>query len=96
MLDPGRGTYVRLIPLGNGYRYVGEWWFDGRRQEATLNFGMRSSVQCTAAKAVRAPGAESQSRPIRLGYAFIASVAQSTTEGHAQAQPAYHAYVPNT
>jgi hypothetical protein len=46
-LGPGRGVHVRLIPLGNGYRYAGRGiWFDGIRQEATLNFGMRSSVQC--------------------------------------------------
>ena len=51
VLGPGRGTHVRLIPLGNGYRYAGRGvWFDGVRQEATLNFGMRSSVQCTVLK----------------------------------------------
>jgi len=51
VLGPGRGTHVRLIPLGNGYRYAGRGvWFDGIRQEATLNFGPRSSVQCTVLK----------------------------------------------
>jgi len=51
VLGPGRGTHVRLIPLGNGYRYAGRGiWFDGIRQEATLNFGPRSSIQCTVLK----------------------------------------------
>ena len=50
-LGPRRGVHVRLIPLGNGYRYAGRGiWFDGIRQEATLNFGMRSSVQCKVLK----------------------------------------------
>ena len=50
-LGPGRGVHVRLVPLGNGYRYAGRGvWFDGIRQEATLNFGMRSSVQCRVLK----------------------------------------------
>ena len=50
-LGPGRGVHVRLVPLGNGYRYAGRGvWFDGIRQEATLNFGMRSSVQCKVLK----------------------------------------------
>jgi hypothetical protein len=52
VLGPGRGTHVRLIPLGNGYRYAGRGvWFDGIRQEATLFFGMHSSpVQCQVLK----------------------------------------------
>src|SRR5437763_6476 len=51
VLGRGRGAHVRLIPLGNGYRYAGQGiWFDGIRQEATLNFGKHSSVQCTVVK----------------------------------------------
>ena len=42
---------MRLMPLGIGYRYAGPGvWFDGVRQNATLNFGMRSAVQCTVVK----------------------------------------------
>ena len=51
VLGPRRGTHVRLMPLGIGYRYAGRGvWFDGVRQNATLNFGMHSSVQCTVMK----------------------------------------------
>ena len=51
VLAPGRGLHVRLMPLGIGYRYAGRGvWFDGVRQNATLNFGMHSSVQCTVLK----------------------------------------------
>ena len=52
VLAPGRGVHVRLMPLGNGYRYAGRGvWFDGIRQDATLFFGMHSPpVQCTVTK----------------------------------------------
>ena len=51
LLGPGRGVHVRLMPLGIGYRYAGRGvWFDGVRENATLNFGMHSSVQCTVLK----------------------------------------------
>jgi hypothetical protein len=51
VLGRGRGLHVRLMPLGIGYRYAGRGvWFDGVRQNATLNFGMHSSVQCTVVK----------------------------------------------
>ena len=34
--------------FGIRYRYAGKGvWFDGVRQNATLNFGMYSAVQCT-------------------------------------------------
>jgi hypothetical protein len=50
-LGPGRGAHVRLIPVGNGYRYAGRGvWFDGIRKDVTLNFGVHSSVQCTVVK----------------------------------------------
>jgi hypothetical protein len=45
---PGRGVHVRLIPMGNGYRYAGRGiWLDGIRQVAVLNFGKRHAVACT-------------------------------------------------
>jgi hypothetical protein len=52
VLAPGHGVHVRLMPLGNGYRYAGRGvWFDGIRQDATLFFGMhRPPVQCTVMK----------------------------------------------
>ena len=51
VLRPGRGLHMRLMPLGIGYRYAGRGvWFDGVRQNATLNFGMHSAVQCTVVK----------------------------------------------
>ena len=51
VLGPGRGLHMRLMPLGIGYRYAGPGvWFDGVRQNATLNFGMHSAVQCTVVK----------------------------------------------
>ena len=52
VLGRGRGTHVRLVPLGNGYRYAGRGvWFDGIRQDATLFFGMHTPpVQCTVVR----------------------------------------------
>ena len=51
VLGAGRGLHMRLMPLGIGYRYAGPGvWFDGVRQNATLNFGMHSAVQCTVVK----------------------------------------------
>jgi hypothetical protein len=41
-------TYVRLIPMGNGYRYAGRGiWFDGKGAEGRLFFGQHRSVACT-------------------------------------------------
>lgn len=48
---PHRATYVRLVPMGVGYRYAGKGiWFDGLRENALLNFGDRSSVACTVSQ----------------------------------------------
>jgi hypothetical protein len=45
---PHRATYVRLVPMGVGYRYAGKGiWLDGLRGNALLNFGNHSSVACT-------------------------------------------------
>jgi hypothetical protein len=46
MTSPG-GTHIRLMPMGDGYRYAGRGiWFDGKYTEATLYFGQRSAVSC--------------------------------------------------
>jgi hypothetical protein len=51
VLGRGRGLHVRLMPLGIGYRYAGRGvWFDGVRQNATLNFGVNNAVQCTVVR----------------------------------------------
>jgi hypothetical protein len=45
---PHRPTYVRLVPMGVGYRYAGRGiWLDGLRENAILNLGKNSSVACT-------------------------------------------------
>ena len=47
-LSPRSGTYMRLVPMGVGYRYIGHGiWLDGVRDEAVLNFGKNRSVACT-------------------------------------------------
>ena len=50
MLQTGMGHAVRLrlVPMGNGYRYEGGGiWFDGVRGDAVLNWGRRDEVPCT-------------------------------------------------
>jgi hypothetical protein len=45
---PHHPAYVRLVPMGVGYRYAGRGiWLDGLRENAILNFGKNSSVACT-------------------------------------------------
>jgi len=42
-----RRIYVRLVPMGDGYRYAGRGiWFDGNLEEAVLNFGTPAAVPC--------------------------------------------------
>jgi hypothetical protein len=42
-----RSIYVRLVPMGVGYRYAGKgFWIDGWRENASVNFGNNSSVAC--------------------------------------------------
>jgi hypothetical protein len=44
---PRRSIYVRLVPMGVGYRYAGKgFWIDGWRENASVNFGNNSSVAC--------------------------------------------------
>jgi hypothetical protein len=39
--------HVRLIPMGDGYRYAGRGvWLDGIRGDATLHFGQHRAVDC--------------------------------------------------
>lgn len=46
--SPRHATHVRLIPMGDGYRYAGRGiWFDGKRDIAVLYFGKHSAVNCT-------------------------------------------------
>lgn len=41
-------TYVRLVPMGVGYRYAGKGiWLDGHRGNALLNFGKNHAVACS-------------------------------------------------
>jgi hypothetical protein len=40
-------VHMRLIPMGDGYRYAGRGiWFDGKRDTAILYFGKYSAVNC--------------------------------------------------
>jgi hypothetical protein len=44
----GRAVHLRLMPMGNGYRYAGQgMWFDGVRGEAVLDWGSRDAVPCS-------------------------------------------------
>ncbi len=45
--SPRHAAHVRLIPMGDGYRYAGRGiWFDGKRDVAVLYFGKTSAVNC--------------------------------------------------
>lgn len=45
---PHNATYVRLVPMGVGYRYAGKGiWLDGLRGNAQLNFSNNKSVACS-------------------------------------------------
>jgi len=45
---PHKATYVRLVPMGVGYRYAGKGiWLDGLRGNALLNLSKNSAVACT-------------------------------------------------
>lgn len=47
-LSPRHSAHVRLVPMGDGYRYAGRGiWFDGKRDVAVLYFGKNSAVNCT-------------------------------------------------
>ena len=43
-----QSIHVRLIPMGDGYRYAGRGiWFDGKREVAILYFGEKHETNCT-------------------------------------------------
>ena len=43
-----RAVHVRLVPMGNGYRYAGRGlWLDGLRSDAELHLGKSRAVSCT-------------------------------------------------
>jgi hypothetical protein len=43
----GRAIHLRLVPMGEGYRYEGGGiWFDGIRDTAVLDWGTRHEVPC--------------------------------------------------
>lgn len=43
-----QSIHVRLIPMGDGYRYAGRGiWFDGKRDVAVLYFGDYNATNCT-------------------------------------------------
>ena len=49
-LAPNRGVHVRLIPMGDGYRYAGRGlWLDGIRDRAYLYFGKERPFACKVA-----------------------------------------------
>jgi hypothetical protein len=46
--SPRRAAKVRLIPMGNGYRYAGRGiWLDGIRDDAELHLGKYATTGCT-------------------------------------------------
>lgn len=46
-----QSVHVRLIPMGDGYRYAGRGiWFDGKRDTAVLYFGEYNATNCTIAR----------------------------------------------
>ena len=46
-MSPHHAIHVRLIPMGDGYRYAGLGvWLDGFREQAQLNLGKNASVAC--------------------------------------------------
>lgn len=45
---PRQRLHIRLIPMGNGYRYAAHGlWFDGFRGAAVLNYGPSHAVACS-------------------------------------------------
>ena len=48
-VSPHRGVYVRLVPMGVGYRYIGHGvWVNGVDRTAILNFGENRGIFCKA------------------------------------------------
>ncbi|WP_315831150.1 hypothetical protein [Bradyrhizobium prioriisuperbiae] len=50
LLSPRRAVAVRLIPMGDGYRYAGRGvWLDGFREQAALFLRKDTPVSCNVA-----------------------------------------------
>jgi hypothetical protein len=50
---PRHGVHVRLIPMGEGYRYAGAGvWLDGIRTKGVLNFDKAVAVACEVTPSV--------------------------------------------
>jgi hypothetical protein len=48
VLSPRHGVHVRLVPMGQGYRYIGRGiYFEGVRADAMLYFGNKDPLACT-------------------------------------------------
>ena len=48
VLGRGHGIHIRLVPMGDGYRYAGSGiWFDGLNNEAVIYWGTPAAVPCT-------------------------------------------------
>ena len=48
VLGRGRGIHIRLVPMGDGYRYIGRGiWFDGLFSQAALTLNKNTTVACT-------------------------------------------------
>jgi hypothetical protein len=46
-IGTGRTVHLRLVPMGDGYRYEGGGvWFDGTRDQAVLWWGTPHEVPC--------------------------------------------------
>jgi hypothetical protein len=55
-IRPRHAVHMRLIPMGDGYRYAGRGiWFDGKRETAILYFGKHGGVSCTILRDEGAP-----------------------------------------
>jgi hypothetical protein len=52
-LSPRRSVHVRLIPMGDGYRYAGRGlWLDGIRDQALLYLRKNRPIACHVGNAV--------------------------------------------
>jgi hypothetical protein len=55
-IRPRNAVHMRLIPMGDGYRYAGRGvWFDGKHETAILYFGNHNGVNCTILRDEGAP-----------------------------------------
>src|SRR5262249_57995606 len=51
VLAPRRGIHVRLVPMGQGYRYIGRGiYFEGIREQAVLYLSKDRPIACTVVR----------------------------------------------